>query len=240
MTLPKFTAGQVGKLEFHHLNEAFERIERLDGNPALVAASGPILGRVILVRITGQSGSGNAIKGSFQEVALSTVGSNSYVAVSGGVTSAVSGDTYGAPIVFPCSAIGTIVPVLGHIAHDGKLYFRECAGVSSAAGVRAGRITASTQITSNTRWLYTLTDVRVNTIAAGTYTATGVGSFQALNGCEEAVDSVANRNIGVGTIHVVGSTATRQPIKNDTIVVCTETLGGFVFSVPNGYAFTCT
>lgn len=240
MTLPKFTAGQVGKLEFHHLNEAFERIERLDGNPALVASSGPVLGRVILVRITGQTGSGNAIKGSFQEVALSTIGSNSYVAVTGGVTSTVSGDAYGAPIVFPCSAVGTIVPVLGHIAANGKLYFRECAGVSAGGAVRAGKITGSTQITAGAKWLYTLTDVKVNVLASGTYNGTGVGNFQALNGCEEAIDVPVERKIGVGTIHVSGSTAVRQPIKNDTIVVCTETLGGFVFSVPNGYAFTCT
>lgn len=238
MTLPRFTSGRVGNLEFHHLNEAFDRIEGVDTSmPNKMRAR---FSRVILARITGQSGSGNAIKGSFQEVALSAPASNSYSAVSGGVTSTIGTDAFGAPIVFPCSAVGTIVPILAHVAANGKVYFRECAGVSSAAGVRAGRITASTQITANTRWLYTLTDVKVNVLASGTYNDTGVGSFQALNGCEEAVDDVANRNIGVGTVHVVGSTATRRPIKNNTIVVCTETLGGFVFSVPNGYGFSCT
>ena len=238
MTLPRFTSGKVGKLEFHHLNEAFDRIENVD--PSMPAATRQILGRVILARVTGTSGTGNATKGSFQEVAVTTPGSNTYNAVAGGVSSTVGADAFGAPIVFPVSAVNSIVPVLGHVAADGKLYFRECSATSASASVRAGRITQATQITANTKWLYTLTDVQIQTLATAQYQATGVGSFQALNGCEEAVDVPANRNIGVGTVHVAGSTATRQPIKNDTIVVCIPTANGFVFSVPNGYSFVCT
>lgn len=238
MTLPRFTSGKVGKLEFHHLNEAFDRIENVD--PSMPAGTRQILGRVILARVQGQSGSGNAAKGSFVEVAVTSPGSDTYNAVSGGVTSTVGADAFGAPIVFPVPPIGTVVPILGHVAADGKLYFRQCAAASSSASVRAGRITQTTQITANTKWLYTLTDVQVQTLATAQYQATGVGSFQALNGCEEAVDVPANRNIGVGTVHVVGSTATRQPIKVDTIVVCIPTLNGYVFSVPNGYSFACT
>lgn len=237
MTLPRFTSGKVGKLEFHHLNEAFDRIENVD--PSMPSAHRQILGRVILARVTGTSGSGNSTKGSFQEVAVTTPGSNSYNAVTGGVSSTVGSDPFGAPIVFPVSAIGAIVPILGHVSGDGKLYFRECSSVSTGSGVRAGKITAATQITANTKWLYTLTDVQVLTLATATYQATGVGSFQALNGCEEAVDVPANRNIGVGTVHVAGSQATRQPIKVDTIVTCVPTAGGFVFSIPNGYGFVC-
>ena len=238
MTLPRFTSGKVGKLEFHHLNEAFDRIENVD--PSMPSARQQILGRVILARVTGTSGSGNARKGSFQEVAVTSPGTDSYNAVTGGVSSTIGGDNFGAPIVFPVSAVGSIVPVLGHVAADGKLYFRECSAASASASVRAGRITQTTQITANTKWLYTLTDVQVQTLATATYQATGVGSFQALNGCEEAVDVPANRNIGVGTVHVAGSTATRQAIKVDTIVVCIPTANGYVFSVPNGYSFACT
>lgn len=238
MTLPRFTSGKVGKLEFHHLNEAFDRIENVD--PSMPAGTRQILGRVILARVTGTSGTGNATKGSFQEVAVTTPGSNTYNAVAGGVSSTVGADAFGAPIVFPVSAVNSIVPVLGHVAADGKLYFRECSATSASASVRAGRITQATQITANTKWLYTLTDVQIQTLATAQYQTTGVGSFQALNGCEEAVDVPANRNIGVGTVHVVGSTATRQPIKVDTIVVCIPTANGFVFSVPNGYSFACT
>jgi hypothetical protein len=237
MTLPKFTAGQVGKLEFHHLNEAFERIERLDGNPALVAASGPVLGRVILVEVLARNGSAGAVRGSFKEVALSTVGSNSYVAVSGGVTSTVSGDAFGAPIVFPCPPVGAIVPVLGHIAANGKLYFREC---SSPASVRLGKISSSAQIGTSSKWIYNLTEVVVNNFSQGTYTSAGAGSFQALNGCEEPADVVANRNIGVGTIYPTGATASRKAIKNDTIVLCLLAGTDYVFSIPNGYEFACT
>jgi hypothetical protein len=238
MTLPRFTSGKVGRLEFHHLNEAFDRIENVD--PSMPSGVRQILGRVILARVQGQTGSGNAIKGSFVEVAVTNPGSDDYSAVVGGVTSTVNGDAFGAPIVFPVPPIGSVVPILGHVAANGQLYFRQCAAASSSASVRAGRITAATQITANAKWLYTLNDVQVKTIGTAIYELTGVGAFQALNGCEEPVDAPATRNIGVGTIHVVGSTATRQPIKVDTIVVCIPTLGGYVFSVPNGYSFVCT
>ena len=235
MTLPKFTAGQVGKLEFHHLNEAFERIERLDGNPALVTASGPVLGRTILVRITGQSGTGNSIRGSFEEVALSSVGSNTYFAVGGGVKSTVSGDSYGAPIVFPCSAVGSIVPVLGHIAANGKLYFREC---SSPTLMRLGRINAAAQIGSSGKFIYTLVEVSIDNFNQGTFATVGSGLiFYALNGCEQPVD--LNREIGVGTIYPLGGTAYRKPIKNGTVVSCMPSGSDYIFSIPNGYEFVC-
>jgi hypothetical protein len=240
MPLPRFTSGQVGKLTFAHLNEAFDRIENVD--PELRASASPILGRVILARITGQSGSGASIKGSFQEVAVDnpTATSLSYSVVEGGITSATSAGTYGAPIVFPVSAIGTVVPILAHVAVNGALYFRECSAAAASASVRVGRVKTATTITANAKWLYTLTDIAVSNMATAQYVATGAADFTALNGCEEAVDVAAQRNIGVGTIHPVGSTATRQAIKVDTVVTCIPTAGGFVFSIPNGYSFVCS
>lgn len=241
MTLPRFTSGSVGKLSFSHLNEAFDRIENVD--PTKASAYANVLGRVILARITGQSGTGNATKGSFQEVAVAdpAAASLTYSVVGGGVTSTVGTDVFGAPIVFPVSATGTVVPVLGHVAQNGKLYFRECSAASASASVRVGRISSASPLgTANTKWLYTLNDLSINTIASATYQSTGAADFQALNGCEEAVDVPAQRNIGVGTIHPAGSTATRQAIKTGTIVTCIPTAGGYVFSVPNGYSFACT
>lgn len=235
MTLPRFTSGRVGNLEFHHLNEAFDRIEGVD--PSMPSSSRPILGRVILAEVLARSGSAGAVKGSFREVALSTVGSNSYVAVTGGVTSNIGADAFGAPIVFPCPPVGAIVPVLGHIAANGNLYFREC---SSPASVRLGKISSSAQIGTSSKWIYNLTEVVVNNFSQGTYISAGAGSFQALNGCEEPTDVAAQRNIGVGTIYPTGATATRKPIKNDTIVLCLLAGTDYVFSIPNGYEFACT
>jgi hypothetical protein len=61
-----------------------------------------------------------------------------------------------------------------------------------------------------------------------------------LNGCEEPNDVTAQREIGVGTIYPSGATATRKPIKNDTIVLCLRAGTDYVFSIPNGYSFVCS
>lgn len=237
MTLPRFTSGKVGKLEFHHLNEAFDRIENVE--PLMPPSTRQILGRVILARVNALSGTGNATIGSFQEVAVTSPGTNIYAAVNGGVSSTVGGNAFGAPIVFPVSAAGSIVPVLGHIAADGKLYFRECSATSASASVRVGEVISSIEIVSNKMWYYQLQDVAITNIQQGTYQNITGSFFQALNGCEQPSDAPSQRLIGVGTIHVAGSLATRQKIRNGTIVVCVPSGNGFVFSVPNGYSFSC-
>lgn len=234
MTLPRFTSGKVGKLEFHHLNEAFDRIENVD--PSMPAGTRQMLGRVILAKILQHSTIGGLKVASFVEVAASSVPPSSYTAVAGGVTSNVGANQFGAPVVTPLSPVDSIVPLLGHVSADGKLYFREC---SSPAQIRTGKITSNANISSG-KWKYTLTEVVVDSETTGLFVPSGAGSFTAFNGCEEPTDVVATRNIGVGTIHPATSSATRQPIKNDTIALCVLSGASYVFSIPNGYQFACT
>jgi len=233
MTLPRFTSGKVGKLEFHHLNEAFDRIENVD--PSMPSAHRQILGRVILARIIAHSTVGGLKVASFVEVSANAVPPSTYSNVSGGVTSTVGANAFGAPVVTPLSPVDTVVPLLGHVSTDGKLYFREC---SSPAQIRTGKVSSSTSVGTG-KWRYTLTDVVVDNATTGAFMPSGAGSFTAYNGCEEPADVTATRNIGVGTIHPVSASAVRQPIKNDTIVLCVVSGAAYVFSIPNGYQFTC-
>lgn len=232
MTLPRFTSGQVGKLTFFHLNEAFDRIETISADPG--KPFNQILGRVILAKITAHQGSGSSRVGSFVEVSANAIPPTSYTTVSGGVNS----NGFVAPIVAPVSAVNSIVPILGHVAADGKLYFREC---SAPAAVRLGRISTSAQIGTSSRWIYTLTGVAIDNVNQGTYIADGTGSFQALNGCENPLDVSASRQIGVGTIYpsTLTTTPVRKAIKNETVVLCVASGTDYVFSIPNGYEFTC-
>lgn len=232
MTLPRFTSGQVGKLTFFHLNEAFDRIETVSADQS--KPFNQILGRVILAKITGHSGSGSSRVGSFVEVSANAIPPTSYTILSGGVTS----NGFAAPIVSPVSAVDSIVPILGHVSSNGKLYFREC---SAPPLVRLGSINSAAQIGTFSKWIYTLTSVAIDSLNQGTFAADTTGTFQALNGCENPGDIFANRQIGVGTIYpsAITTSPVRKPIKTGTVVLCVLSGTDYVFSIPNGYEFTC-
>ena len=236
MTLPRFTSGRVGNLEFHHLNEAFDRIERIDGSPSMPSTKREIFGRTIIARVEAYQGTGVAAVASFKEYALDSLGSATYVEVPGGVTSKVGTDDFGAPIAYPVPPIGSIVPIFPHIAKDGKLYFKaiDFEGTSG----RIGRVMGGAQIVAGKSWLYTLKNVAWDYLL-NQFTDLN-GDFEAINGCESRTDDLAARKIGVGTIYPQGANAVRKQIAQDVVVTCVKTAGPYVFSVPNGYEFTCT
>lgn len=236
MTLPRFTSGRVGNLEFHHLNEAFDRIERIDGSPSIPSTKREIFGRTIIARVEAYQGMGLAAVASFKEYALDSLGSATYVEVPGGVTSKVGTDDFGAPIVYPVPAIGSVIPIVAGISRDGKLYFKTVDSQSSSS--RLGKVESYSALVAGRMWLYNMRDVAFD-LQANVWINLS-GTFQAINGCENPIDDIPNRQIGVGTIFPSGANASRKPIKDGTVAACSITAGYYIFNAPNGYEFTCT
>lgn len=233
MPLPRFTQGKLGNLEFSHLNQVFDAIEGVSESRAPARFSAKT-GRVFLAKISGKQGSGASEQGSFTEVSRDSLATTVYADVVGGVTSTGVTGAFDNPIVAPVSAVGTVVPVLGHTAKDGTLYFRECAGASAAGATFMAEVISSAG--APPVFGYTLSRRKRSGSA---WVTTGEADITAFNGAENAVDDTANRIIGVGSIHVAGSTATRKPIRTGTIVMVTEIEGAYCFSMPNGYEFAC-
>lgn len=236
MTLPRFTSGRVGNLEFQHLNEAFDRIDALGSAPERNNQRSDVFNRTIVARVEAIQGTGLNALAKFSEYAPETPGSSTYIKVTGGVTSTIGTDDYAAPLVYPFPDIGSVIPIVAGISNDGKLYFKSQS--DSGSQTRFGMVESRTQLYPNRMWLYTLRFVAFD-LQANTWTQLG-GTFTALNGCENPVDDVNNRTIGVGTIYPSGATAVRQPIVNGTICACIVTAGHYLFSIPNGYSFTCS
>ncbi len=236
MTLPRFTSGRVGNLEFQHLNETFDRLDALDGRAERPVRRSVASSGMILAYVKSYSGTGISALASFDEYALDALGSSVYVKVDGGVTSKEGTDEYATPIVYPVPPIGSIVPIFPHVAKDGKLYFK--AIDSEGTSGRIGKVMGGAQIVANKSWLYTLKNVAWD-YALNQFTELN-GDFEAINGCENRTDDLAARRIGVGTIYPQGANAVRKQIAQDVVVTCVKTAGPYVFSVPNGYEFTCT
>lgn len=231
MTLPRFTSGRVGNLEFQHLNEAFDRIDALGSAPERLSFKGEVFHRVILVKVTGVNGTGATATGSFVEVALATVPSQTYTPISGGITSASGANTYAFPIVAPVPPVDAIVPVVAHISNDGKLYFVQAVAPSTLQMLRILSSTATT----GTQWRYDVQPVRWS---AG-WVDDGLVAY-GYNGCEFVGDIAASRTIGTGTIHPDTADAVRKPLRNNLVVGPALKQGtDWVFSIPNGYEFTC-
>jgi len=237
MPLPRFNSGRMGSLEWSHLNEAFDRIEKPEAMQS-IAGNPYRIGTVFLARILTVSGTGATAVSSFEEVSLSSVAAGAFVAVSGGVksTNGQVGGQYATPIVGSASSVGSVVAVLGHNAIDGSLYFRECGGAATAAAANVfmGRVTGSTVIFAARMWSYTVaSNAEFNT---GTNSWSGGSVVTAYNGCENPTDG---GQIGVGTNPPPGVLSTRVAIKVDTVVACMSVNNKNYFSVPNGYIFEC-
>ena len=235
MPLPRFNSGRMGTLEWSHLNEAFDRIEKPEVMQP-TAGTPYRIGTVFLAKILTVSGTGATALSSFEEVSLSTVASGSFEAVPGGLKSTDGSIPYTNPIVGSASSVGAIVAVLGHYAKDGTLYFRECGGaaVSASANVFMARIVSSATRITGRMWTYTVSrDAELNT---STNVWSGGTTVTAFNGCENVTDS---GSIGVGSVPPPNVTSTRNAIKNDTVVSCITVNAKNYFSIPNGYTFVC-
>lgn len=243
MTLPRFTSGQVGSLEFSHLNEAFERIEALSASPEVAAMkASDRTDRVIVAKILAKQGTGSQEVGSFEEVALTSPTSGEYEAIPGGIKSTDGTNPYNAPIVAPVSPVGSIVTLLASVAKNGKLHFREFAphGGEGEMYKVVDAVEAESSYENSRRWKYTLQPVSVT--SAGSWADASPNLFEGFNGAENAVDGVlgSTRYIGVGSAIPANTNASRERIKNGVVVgPCRRSNGYLVFSLTNGYRFTC-
>lgn len=243
MPLPRFTSGQVGSLEFSHLNEAFDRIETMSTSPEAAAkTSSAAPARVIVAKILAKQGTGATEVGSFEEVSLTSPTSGEYEAVPGGIKSTDGTNPYNAPVVAPVSQVGSIVTLLASVAKDGKLHFREFAPHGSEGEMYrvVDAVEAESSYENSKRWKYTLQPVVVNSI--GNWNDASPNLFEGFNGAENAVDGVlgSTRFIGVGSAIPANTNATRERIKNGVVVgPCRVSNGYLVFSLTNGYRFTC-
>jgi hypothetical protein len=238
MPLPRFNDGKVGALEWHHLNEAFDLIEAT--NPALGGTRPIASGPLVLAQL------GAAVDGAYQwsEVVLRDDGE--YEVVVGGRNSTLDGDTRAAA-AFSLDgaqlAVGTVVFITPRRTKTGKSWW----GIVSTAGggsQKAMQITGVAASNLSYLWGYKAREVTVG-FAVGQggniVTATQFGpEYSIWNLAELRADS--GGLIGVGTVPPAGVSSVRRPISAGVVVVASKvpTASLWVFSMPNGYAFSCT
>lgn len=240
MTLPRFTAGAVGRLTFRDLNEAFEAIDQLRKATDQKLEEQMARRRVILAQITAKNGDEYA----WQEVERTSA--TTYAVRPNGRSSAEGANQYANPIVGLGTvnlAVGDNIAITASYTSTGSLFYVPLAVASSGGGGADDfwSIANSTSI-GNNRWRYDLSFAEWISSSNDFLVAvspTRVG----YNTVEWAVDSAS---YGVGFIPAaIPSQVIRQPIKNGTIVRASKInprdpfnfdLG---FTVPNGYRIVC-
>lgn len=231
MTLPRFTSGKVGNLEFSHLNEAFDM---LDGKAAKRADKREMQTQPLLARLIEKNQVGAF---SWSEMVRNDDGS--FSSVQNGLSSSKSGDQFKYPAVSLTggAAAGDVVIIEPRRSKQGKLYY--------TIATSAGTVTRPFMIVSNvphaTRqdaWAYVgkTVDAVITPGFGLQWQVTSQLEYVLLNGCENPTDG---STIGVGTVPPAGVVSSRRPIKPNTVVVASNIGGNWIFSVPNGYAFTC-
>lgn len=247
MTLPRFTSGKVGNLEFSHLNEAFDAIDGMDRTQR-ASRNRRKIPNLVLARLGSQDQSPNGFGGwSWVEVYWNGGGEGA-ITVPGGLSSgAPAGEPDANPYMLPAFSIEPTGFAMGEVvllvpSHRARfaaapepymLIVRTLPSVTrafeivNAEGIALGR------------WKYTGRERRWDVIQNLWVPVGGAPvDVTLLNSCENAVD--APGNIGVGST-LPGSVPqpVRQRIKDGTVVMATASNINYVFSVPNGYAFQC-
>lgn len=238
MTLPRFTSGQVGRLDFAALNEAFGYIDEARG----VSPSGMRADRVP-PRIL-------ATLGAYDATALGHSWSESVVTETGTIETLQGGRSSGPqsePHQFPAitadgseAASGDVVMLDECFRKNGKAVYLISPLVTSASEMLKVIGIFQTMIPGR-MWSYRCRRVQFSFSVPGSPGFGWVESgseVSALNGCENAVDQIP-QSIGVGTQIPAAGSATRMPIKVGTVVLAKRRSGGFEFSIPNGYAYQC-
>lgn len=232
MPLPRFNNGQVGALQWHHLNEAFDLIEA--SSPALGGTRPIASGPLVLAQL------GAAVDGAYQwsEVVLKDDGD--YEVVVGGRNSTLDGDTRASPAFALDGAIyetGSVALLNPRRTKTGNSWWAIVTGIGS--GQKALQIVSSEAGALPSTWIYTAREVNIeNTL--GTITASPFGpQYEVLNLSELLVDQ--GGVIGVGSIPPPGVSAERQPLRIGLVVVASKvgTSDPWVVCIPNGYRFTC-
>jgi hypothetical protein len=238
MTLPRFTSGRVGNLDFSHLNEAFSKIDDIGRSSGESRKMRPSIGSMIVAQI-GVPGLSNQY--AWYEVTLGPTGLATVI--EGGLSSGSPApqpnpDLYLLPAVSidgTVFSVGDIVLLSPARRTDGSSYMTIVKPVGST--VRPYEITGATGISLG-RWLYTGQRRKWDAVQTAWVLEGSATTVTMLNGAENAVDSTGN--IGVGST-LPGSVPQpiRQRIKDGTIVTPTNSGGVLTFCIPNGYAFQC-
>lgn len=238
MTLPRFTSGQVGRLDFSHLNDAFGYIDLQRGSESkpVDAADGKL---PLVLAIIG-SYDAQTKRHAWSEAVIDENGTA--VPFTGGRTSTANGDPFAFPAFTPDgqqASAGSVVTLVPKRRKSGAIAYLVVSG--SAAGTVNTLIVQGVQqvIHPQRMWVYQVRQAVWEFTPPFNWQATGALMY-ALNGCENAVDQ-PGVSIGVGTVVPVGvsASAIRQPIKSGTVVVATMVGSTWVFSVPNGYRYDC-
>lgn len=235
MTLPRFTAGNVGRLTFQNLNEAFETLDGIDRVAGMGGVENLLRGRAITAKVTGQQGANFSW---YETVRVN----GAFVQYTNGRTSSVNGNQYANPLI----AFGSIVPSVGSdvvifpiYEKTGSLTYVPVAASSGGETFAAAVGAAPVAIVPLQRWRYTVTEVAWNSSASAWQTVQGGRVVQAYNGAENPTDA-PNLPIGVGQGRGPTTSVERQAIKQSTVVQVSRDIGGaYFFCCPNGYTFTC-
>lgn len=237
MEFPTLTSGAIGALTFTHLNQVFDRIEKLEREAAAGAepSSRTKRGIIFPARVTAYDSTNKVA--AFEEVTRAnpeTSAGQVWMTVEGGVTSLVGDNQFGIPLIGSGGQVGAISYVfLRGGETSGSLYYE------TIAPRQAGLYYIAYASGSDPRWTYYA------------YPAEQVGStfapeagwpsaefIQIYNTCEFIDDTPTN--IGVGTVLPSGVQAFRQPIKSNLTVPCIPDRNGILaFAVPNGYRIVC-
>ena len=246
MTLPRFTSGSVGNLNFSHLNEAFGYIDLERGSDEMpgMPATDPKL-PLVVASITGRD-TGTIGNHSWKEIAWS---GSQWTDVDGGRSSTVGENAFAYPartIAGTELATGSQVTLVPKRTSAGAAYYLALSPPETPT--RMVRINGVNQvIIANRMWSYNVRVVNWDPSAIGGPQWVQVQEPYpqvAFNGCENAIDDASALSIGVGTVlPVVGSQsglANRMPIKTGTVVLARQkSTSTFEFSIPNGYRFEC-
>lgn len=233
MTLPRFTAGAVGRLTFRDLNEAFEAIDQLRKATDQKLEEQLARRRIVLARITGKQGDDY----SWEEIERTT--GTTYAVRPNGRTSAEGSNQYANPIVGlgqVTLAIGDNVSIASAYSSTGQLYYVPLA-VAGGGGAIPAIVLGSSQI-GNQQWSYSCKEA----IRSGGFwiQKPNAQTFTALNGAENVPDASGVYGVGSRIIGNLLLLPERQPIQNGvTVMVSTSSDGIRFFSVPNGYRIEC-
>ena len=247
MTLPRFTSGKVGNLDFSHLNEVFGVIDGLDRTSA-GAKSARRTPSTVVARLGNQDQSGSGFGGWSWEEVYWNYGSDLAVTVPGGLTSgSPAGEPNPNPYLLPAVSLeptafrtGEVVLLLPtHRARFNNapdavmLIIRTLPSVT-----RAFEIVNAVGISLG-RWRYIGRERKWDGLN-NAWVAAEVNEqdVNLLNSVENAVDTPGNMGVG-STLPGSVPQPVRQRIKNGTVVMATASNAFYVFSVPNGYAFQC-
>ena len=237
MTLPRFTSGQLGRLDFSHLNDAFGYIDLQRGT----GEKDPRAADEKLPLIIAQLGIADSnLNYAWAEHVVNE--QNQLVPLTGGRTSASSdGNQHAFParVVGGSANTGDFVVLTPKRTKQGKIYYAVIP--LSAGAVEPYMVVGIQQLVMDGLWVYRVKRAYWYWGGGGTLLGWQVsgGEETAFNTCENPRDDQPALTIGVGSVRPQNIQATRKPIKTGTVALASRVGSFLYFSVPNGYSYTC-